>query len=76
MVQTQTSQQLLRVGGAGAVIKGVVTNVGVVTGAVGAGQNCSKSQCYVAHGGILVAVARVTAVAYGNEFAKGTGNFY
>ena len=64
MVQTQTSATSA-IGGAGEVIKGVVTAV--------TGQNF-QIKCYVAHGGILVG-SRVTAVAYGNEFAKGTGTF-
>ena len=64
MVQTQTSATSA-IGGAGEVIKGVVTAV--------AGQNF-QIKCYVAHGGILIG-SRVTAVAYGNEFAKGTGTF-
>jgi hypothetical protein len=63
-VQTQTSATSA-IGGAGEVIKGVVTAV--------TGQNF-QIKCYVAHGGILVG-SRVTAVAYGNEFAKGTGTF-
>ena len=64
MVQTQTGATTA-IGGAGEVIKGVVTAV--------AGQNF-QIKCYVAHGGILIG-SRVTAVAYGNEFAKGTGTF-
>jgi hypothetical protein len=64
MVQTQTSATSA-IGGTGEVIKGVVTAV--------SGQNF-QIKCYVAHGGILVG-DRVTAVAYGNEFAKGTGTF-
>jgi hypothetical protein len=56
MVQTQTSATSA-IGGAGEVIKGVVTAV--------TGQNF-QIKCYVAHGGILIG-SRVTAVAYGNE---------
>ena len=44
---------------------------GVVTAV--SGQNF-QIKCYVAHNGILIG-DRVTAVAYGNEFAKGTGSF-
>ena len=64
MVQVQTGVASA-VGGTGAVIKGVVTAV--------AAQNF-QIKCYVAHTGVAAA-ARVTVVAYGNEFAKGTGTF-
>ena len=72
MVQVQTSATSA-VGGTGAVIKGVVTNVGVGAGAVGAGQ-MFQVQSYAAHAQIAAA-SRVTAIVYGSEFAKGTGNF-
>jgi len=64
MVQVQTGVASA-VGGTGAVIKGVVTAV--------SGQNF-QIKCYVLHTGVAAA-ARVTVVAYGNEFAKGTGTF-
>ena len=64
MVQVQTGATTA-IGGTGEVIKGVVTAV--------TGQNF-QIKCYVAHAGILIA-NRLTAVAYGNEFAKGTGTF-
>ena len=64
MVQVQTNATSA-VGGTGEVIKGVVTAV--------SGQNF-QIKCYAAHNGILVG-DRITAVAYGNEFAKGTGSF-
>ena len=72
MVQVQTSATSA-VGGTGAVIKGVVTNVGVGAGATGEGQ-MFQIQAYAPHAQITAA-SRVTAIVYGSEFAKGTGNF-
>ena len=72
MVQVQTGATTA-VGGTGEVIKGVCTNVGVGGGAVGAGQQF-QIQAYAAHGAIA-AGDFLTAIAYGSEFAKGTGNF-
>jgi len=72
MVQVQTGAATA-VGGTGEVIKGVCTNVGVGGGATGAGQQF-QIQAYAAHGAIA-AGDRLTAIAYGSEFAKGTGNF-
>ncbi len=72
MVQVQTSATSA-VGGTGAVIKGVVTNVGVGAGATGEGQ-MFQIQAYASHAQIAAA-SRVTAIVYGSEFAKGTGNF-
>jgi len=64
MVQVQTGVATA-IGGTGEVIKGVVTTV--------TGQNF-QIKCYVLHAGILIG-DRVTAIAYGSEFAKGTGTF-
>ena len=72
MVQVQTNATSA-VGGTGAVIKGVCTNVGVGGGGTTGGQ-MFQIQAYEAHGGVLAA-ERVTAICYGSEFAKGTGNF-
>tara|TARA_R110002153_G_scaffold28188_1_gene87312 strand:+ start:4733 stop:6340 length:1608 start_codon:yes stop_codon:yes gene_type:complete len=72
MVQVQTGAATA-VGGTGEVIKGVITNVGVGGGAVGPGQQF-QMKAYKPHGAIAAA-SRVTAIAYGSEFAKGTGNF-
>jgi len=65
MVQVQTGVSTA-VGGTGEVIKGVVTAV--------AGQNF-QIKCYVAFAVSIAAASRVTVVAYGSEFAKGTGTF-
>ena len=72
MVQIQ-STATSAVGGTGAVIKGVCTNVGVGGGGTAGGQ-MFQIQAYEAHGAIAAA-DRLTAIAYGSEFAKGTGNF-
>ena len=72
MVQVQTTATSA-VGGSSAVIKGVVTNVGVGGGAAGEGQ-MFQIQAYAPHAQIAAA-SRVTAIVYGSEFAKGTGNF-
>jgi len=72
MVQVQTTATSA-VGGTGSVIKGVVTNVGVGGGAVGEGQ-MFQMQAYAPHP-VIAAASRVTAIVYGSEFAKGTGNF-
>ena len=72
MVQIQTTATSA-VGGTGAVIKGVCTNVGAGAGSTAGGQ-CFQIQAYGAHGAIAAA-DRLTAIAYGSEFAKGTGNF-
>ena len=73
MVQIQTSATSAVGDPTKAVIKGVCTAVGVGGGATGGGQQF-QMQAYAAHGGVLAA-ERVTAIAYGSEFAKGTGNF-
>ena len=64
MVQAQTSATSA-IGGTGAVIKGVVTNV--------SGQYFQIKT----YGGIpaITNAQRFTALAYGSEFAKGSGNF-
>ena len=72
MVQVQTTATSA-VGGTGAVIKGVVTNVGIGGGAAGEGQ-MFQVQAYAPHA-VIAAASRVTAIVYGSEFAKGTGNF-
>ena len=72
MVQVQTGA-LTAQGGTAAVIKGVCTNVGVGGGGTAAGQQF-QIKCYTAHAGVAVGSV-VTAIAYGSEFAKGTGNF-
>ena len=72
MVQVQTGATTAQ-GGTGEVIKGVCTAVGVGGGAAGGGQQF-QMQAYAAHGGVG-AGSVVTAIAYGSEFAKGTGNF-
>ncbi len=64
MVQVQTAVNTA-VGGTGEVIKGVCTNV--------SGQQF-QIKSYKSHGGVTAA-QEVTAIAYGSEFAKGTGNF-
>ena len=72
MVQVQTGATTAQ-GGTGEVIKGVCTAVGVGGGGAGGGQQF-QMQAYAAHGGVG-AGSVVTAIAYGSEFAKGTGNF-
>jgi hypothetical protein len=72
MVQIQSSATSA-VGGTGAVIKGVCTNVGVGGGGSTAGQQF-QIKAYAPHGAIAAA-ERVTALAYGSEFAKGSGSF-
>jgi len=64
MVQVQSSATSA-VGGTADVIKGVVT---AVSGA------SFQIKAYKAHAGVTAA-ERVTAMVYGSEFAKGTGNF-
>jgi hypothetical protein len=64
MVQVQSSATSA-VGGTADVIKGVVT---AVSGA------SFQIKAYKAHAGVT-AGERVTAMVYGSEFAKGTGNF-
>ena len=72
MVQVQTGTATA-VGGTAAVIKGVCTNVGIGAGGTAGGQQF-QMQAYAPHAGVTAAQA-VTAIAYGSEFAKGTGNF-
>jgi len=72
MLQVQ-SGAATAVGGTGEVIKGVVTNVGIGGGGTAAGQ-CFQVQAYAPHAGVTAAET-VTAIVYGSEFAKGTGNF-
>lgn len=72
MVQIQTTATSA-VGGTGAVIKGVCTNVGAGAGSTAGGQ-MFQIQAYGPTGAIAAA-DRLTAIAYGSEFAKGTGNF-
>jgi len=64
MIQAQTSATSA-IGGTGAVIKGVVTNV--------SGQYFQIKS----YGGVpaITNAQRFTALAYGSEFAKGSGNF-
>jgi len=64
MIQAQSSATSA-VGGTGAVIKGVITNV--------SGQYFQIKS----YGGVpaITNAQRFTALAYGSEFAKGTGNF-
>jgi len=71
MLQVQTGLTTAVGSSAAEVIKGVVTKAGTNLNAAGLSFQIAS---YAPHAGVTVLQA-VTSVAYGSEFAKGTGNF-